>query len=578
MLKREFLAIASGKKEFKDEAEFIRTDGEAITTIIKSAIVDRSGKAIVSIIDITDLKKARNELKLAKKEVEESEKKFRELFEKSGDAILIMKNGLFSDCNPAAVELLGYKSKNEILNSHPSKLSPEFQPDGMESKVKSEEILALTLKNGTHRFEWMHTKSDGKIFPVEILLTVISTEPDNEIIHVVWRDITERKKDELKLLEAKEKAEESDRLKTEFLNNMSHEIRTPMNGILGFSHLLNDPNLNKKRRKHFVQIIQNSGNQLLQIIDDILEISRLGTKQVQAIDEEVCLNDLLLELFSIFDIKAKENKTPLFLEKGLLDKESFIFTDRTKLNKIVSNLLENALKFTNEGHISFGYHLKDKEIVIYVKDTGIGIKKELLETIFERFAQGEKELVKKTGGLGLGLSIAKENTELLGGKISVESEMMEGSIFSITIPYKPVYKETKTEKDMNNKRKKQIILIAEDEEVNFMFIEILLLEKLKIPCTVLHAINGLEALEICKNNAAIDLVLMDLKMPVMNGFEATKLIKEIRPDLPIIAQSAYSTPEDKNKAFNAGCIDFISKPISKETLKNSIKSFVKDQL
>ncbi len=179
----------------------------------------------------------------------------------------------------------------------------------------------------------------------------------------------ELKKINEELLTAKEKAEESDRLKNEFINNMSHEIRTPMNGILGFSMLLNKPNITNEKREHYISIIQNSGSQLLRIIDDILEISKLGTKQVKAVEKEICLNDLFLELFSIFDIKAKENRTPLYLCKGLNDKDSIIYTDKSKLNKILSNLLTNALKFTNDGYVEFGYQLIENKLEIYVKDT-----------------------------------------------------------------------------------------------------------------------------------------------------------------------------------------------------------------
>lgn len=241
------------------------------------------------------------------------------------------------------------------------------------------------------------------------------------------------------LIKAKAKIEESDRLKTEFINNMSHEIRTPMNGILGFSNLLSKSGLTHEERKRFINIIQNSSNQLLRIIDDILEISKLGTKRVRVLEDKVCLNVLLLELFSIFDIKAKESKIPLYLKKGLSDIDSVIFTDKTKLNKILSNLLDNALKFTKEGFIEFGYTVVNNEIEIYVKDTGIGIKADKQGIIFERFSQEDENIAPNYGGLGLGLSITKENTELLGGEISVESEKGKGSAFFVRIPYKPAH-------------------------------------------------------------------------------------------------------------------------------------------
>lgn len=377
---------------------------------------------------------------------------------------------------------------------------------------------------------------------------------------------------------AKEKVEESDRLKTEFLQNISHEIRTPMNGILGFSRLLNAKNISPGKKKNYINIIQNSGNQLLRIIDDILEISSLETKQVKLSETEVCLNDFLLNLFSIFDIKAKENKTPLYLKKGLSDVESTIFIDETKLNKILGNLLENALKFTNTGHIEFGYQLKNNSLEIFVKDSGIGINPGMHQKIFERFSQEEKELSKNVGGLGLGLSIAKENTELLGGKITLKSEKNKGATFFVVIPYKPVIPNTEISNskipENKNKQYNHTILIVEDEEVNYLYLEALLQDEMNINCNILHAKHGKEAVEICKENTEIEIILMDLKMPVMNGFEATEIIKKLKPNLPIIAQTAYTTSEDKEKAFLAGCNDFISKPINTESFSLLLKNYL----
>ena len=694
--------------------------------------------------DITQRKKAKEKLIEATQKINNSEKKFRELYEKSGDAILIIENGIFIDCNQATVEMLQYKTKKEFLNTHPSKLSPKFQLNEKSSIEEADRMIEKALKNGTHRFEWIHIKKNGENFPVEVLLTTITNNPNNKVIHCVWRDISNLKKsykilesqneelvflsDQLSvknnlllesssrfknlfeqspvsiweqdfsevielinskkekgfnletyfnkhpefiheciskikiekvnkktlellrvgsleeliihirktnskiaievlkkeitsialgkkefkcqtefirtdgkvltvivkssvintrgkiiasivditafkktqndLMLAKEEAENSNRLKTEFLNNMSHEIRTPMNGILGFSRMLKEPDIEISKRNNFINIIQNSGHQLLHIIDDILEISRLGTKQVKVIEEEVCLNDLLLELFSIFDIKAKENKTPLYLKKSLSDKESIIISDKTKLNKIFSNLLENALKFTNKGFIEIGYTLKNNntELEIYIKDTGIGIKPDKQELIFKRFEQAEKELTRKVGGLGLGLSIAKENTELLAGSISVKSEMMEGATFFVNIPFKPVYPTIKIDENSKN----YIILVAEDEEINFMYIETILKNVMNLNCDILHAINGKEAVDICKNNSNINLVLMDLKMPYLNGINATKQIRKFNPNIPIIAQTAYSTIEEREEAMNVGCNDFISKPIQKEVLINVI--------
>jgi len=467
--------------------------------------------------------------------------------------------------NNATLKLIGEKSKKSLFE----KLGHNFTEKSIDTF--KEELIAIALNKKEFSAETEFLRSDGA--PINAILKIVLIENDRAIVSV--NDITEIKKAKEKLNKqyeelviTKEKAEESNRLKTEFLNNMSHEIRTPMNGILGFTDLLTNNDISPEKRNNFIQIILNSGNQLLHIIDDILEISKLGTKQVIAIDSEICINTLLVELFSAFEIKSKDTGIPLYLKKALSDSESTVFTDALKLNKILGNLLENAYKFTNTGFIEFGYKLVNNWFQFYVKDTGIGVNPEKQEAIFERFSQEEKELSKKFGGLGLGLSIAKENAQLLGGNISLTSEKGVGSTFTVNIPYKPVYETDNSNATTNtiNKKTKTMILITEDEQTNFIFLETLLLDVLNLDYTLHHAKNGQEAVDFCLANSNIDLILMDLKMPVMNGFEATKIIKDKFPKIPIIAQTAYSTDEDQKRAFDAGCNDFLSKPISKENL------------
>jgi signal transduction histidine kinase len=240
------------------------------------------------------------------------------------------------------------------------------------------------------------------------------------------------------LIKAKERAEESDKLKTEFLNNMSHEIRTPMNGIVGFSKLLNNPSLSTKKQQYYTQIIENSSDQLLQVINDILEISSLGTKQVMVEETEFNLNELFAEVYSIHKIKTDEKNIEIKIVKGLPDSKSLVRLDKMKILKVLNNLIENAIKFTSEGFVEFGYQVVDENLMIHVKDTGIGVSTENFDKIFGRFAQEEKNTSKNYGGLGLGLSIAKENAELINGSISLESEKGKGTTFYFKIPYNPV--------------------------------------------------------------------------------------------------------------------------------------------
>lgn len=512
--------------------------------------------------DITSQKKTEIELK-------KSEERFSQIIKNSKDWIWeVDKNGMYTYVSEITENLLLYKP-DEIVGK---KYFYDFFEENTREKFKKIAIEAIKQKKTFSNFENQCVKKNGeKIWLLTSGTPILNKQGELIGYRGLDKDITKQKNHTQELLIAKEKAEESDRLKTEFINNMSHEIRTPMNGILGFSEMLNNEGITDEKRKTFIKIIQSSGHQLLQVIDDILEISSLGTKQVKVYESEVSLNDIFVELFSIFDTKAKENKTPLYLKKGLKDLESTIFTDNVKLTKIISNLLENAIKFTNVGNIEFGYHLNNNIIEIYVKDTGIGILESKHDLIFKSFSQGENELSKKQSGLGLGLSIAKENTELLGGNIHLESKIGHGSTFYVKIPYKPVHKNNITDKILP----KHTILIVEDEEVNYLYLETMLEDVICLDCKIIHAKNGKEAVEICKENNVIDLVLMDLKMPVMNGFEATKQVKELYPKLPVIALTAYSTEKEREQSIEAGCDDFISKPLPLDVIKNMLKKYLK---
>jgi len=419
-------------------------------------------------------------------------------------------------------------------------------------------VIALTLKNALS-FQLLEEKVE---------LRTKELKEKNEEYEALNEEYKAQNED---LLKAKDKAEESDKLKTSFLQNMSHEIRTPMNAISGFSGFLTNPKLSEEKKTTYVTIIQNSCTQLLSIVTDILTISALETNQEKLAIQKVCVNSVILELVSIFKVQANKKNISLYSKQHLTDLQSEIYTDQVKLVQILNNLLANALKFTHIGKVEFGYNLMDNKLEFYVKDTGIGIDSKYHTKIFERFTQANDSSKRLYGGTGLGLSISKAFVELLGGKIWVQSELEKGSSFYFTIPYKPVNEISETISDTNNN--KRIILVAEDDEYNFLVIEEFLID---MDFILIHSKNGLETVDICKTNPNIDLVLMDIKMPIMNGYHAAKLIKEFRLHLPIVAQTAYALEQDIEKYQNI-FDDYITKPINEDELKQKILQFINNK-
>ena len=424
-----------------------------------------------------------------------------------------------------------------------------------------------------------HNKLLGNITILTLNKTIIKFKHIIEtFIHQVSVAL-HRSQLEFELLTAKEKAEESDKLKTAFLANMSHEIRTPMNGILGFAEMLNDESLSSGNRKKYLDIINSNGKMLINLIDDIIDFAKIEAGQINVDPHDFSLNALLSQIHTSFlteQMKKDKSKVKLQVRKAFTNENCFIHADPNRLRQILTNLIGNSFKFTTQGFIEFGYKkARNKMLQFYVKDSGIGIPADKLRVIFDRFIQADSSSTRKYGGSGLGLAISKGFAELLGGKMWAESKVDEGSTFYFTIPYVPGKRLSDEELSKRKPKKdyhweEKVFLIAEDDKFSFKFLESFLKQT---KAEVLHAIDGKEAIDICRNNK-IDLVLMDIQMPEMNGLQATEEIKKFNKDLPVIAQTANAINEEKQKCFEAGCDDFITKPVNISELYSKIDKWL----
>jgi len=517
-----------------------------------------------------------SERKLAEKNLEESQTKFKTLFESSSDAIFLMKDDIFIDCNRAAINMFKTQEE-ELIGESPLKFSPIYQPDGQKSEDIIKQKINEALEGATNFFEFTHINGQGKYFNAEVSLNKVVLK-ENNFMQAIIRDITERKKSEKELKEAKEKAEESDRLKTAFLASMSHEIRTPMNHILGGLDLLLDPEITREEKEEFQTIIKNSSSQLLKLIDDIIDVSQLDAGQLEIKKETFSLNSFLKEIREEAKTLRGGSNVEFQINTSAHQHEfDTIHTDKVRLKQVLISLISNAFKFTNEGGIELGYSKKSSDILqFYVSDSGIGIPKESKDVIFEQFRQVDYEHTREYEGAGLGLTIAKGLVLLLGGDIWVESTEGEGSTFYFTIKTsKPKHAPKAAEKPATEASKTynwegKNILIVEDEEMNYQYLKTVLK---KTKANVLWAEDGVEGVKKAKEND-IHVVLMDIQLPELNGYEATRQILKEKPDIPIIAQTAHALKEEKSKCFEVGAVDYMAKPLNRKKLLELIDKHI----
>ncbi len=553
----EYLSISTRQKSFI-KAEF----APIITT-------DNELRGCIGIVeDITERKKAEQEIKFERDLLSA-------LMNSIPDTIYFKDiDSRFLRINLAQANILGISDQKEAIGKSDFDF---FSHEFASATLKDEQEIVHTGNPLINKVEEIIRPNSG------IWVSVTKVPIKDEFGVVVGlvgisRDVTEQKQHEQLLKDAIEKAKEADRLKSAFLANMSHEIRTPMNAIIGFSELLSNPDLLDEQRLTYIEYIINSGNSLLNLIDDIIDIAKIEAGHVKISKVSFSLSRFFDEvLIANNEIKKRREKSHIQLKVNIPTeyRNLVINTDSHRMMQIFNNLIGNSIKFTEHGMVEFGFEIPDNQhIRFYVKDTGKGIKHEYLEMIFERFRQVDDSFTKRQGGTGLGLAITKNLVELLGGNIWVESTVEIGSTFYFTIPYEQnemdnMLSDTPVENYVID-WKSFTFLVAEDDDINFFFLrEALQFTKVNI----VRASNGLEAINISKSKD-FDIILMDIKMPILDGFEATRQIKRNKPQIPIIAQTAYAMAGEDEKAYQAGCDGYVTKPLKIKELVVIVNKFL----
>jgi hypothetical protein len=556
-------------KQFINNSERVLIDKEGKRIpILKSVVkITLHGRLLLleNFTDITDRHNAEESLKV-------SEEKYRGIFENVQDVYYeTLINGTILEVSPS-IKILS-KGQYEIKDLVGKSLVDFY----VELKEREFILTELKTKSTITDFEVTFKNRDGSHVPCSIsakLVLDVNGYP-NKIIGSM-HDITDRKNATEALKLAKEKAEASDRLKTEFLNNISHEVRTPLNGILGFAEIAFQQELSEEEKNSSHAMLQESSDRLLNTITNYMDISLITSGNMSVHNKDFFPTLFLGKIFNNYESVCSNRKLDFFLDiPGQSDGLS-INSDPEIVQKILSHFLNNAVKFTEKGSIHFGFNRNEGQLEFFVKDSGIGIGLNSFNNIFERFAKEDHGPHRVTEGSGLGLSIAKGMSELIGGKIRVESELGIGSCFFLTIPIKKDAEILSTGSARRINRKAipgSMILVAEDDETNFYFLNALL--TMETDAKILHAANGREAIELFKANPGIKLILMDMKMPEMDGFEATKQIKLINTDVYIIAITAYAMSGDEARIMASGCDGYLSKPINKKSLLEKISEFVK---